>query len=256
MFRTRQTVDRAKFRRHRDPCVGFRDDGWLAGNGIAHHGKTVCGSNRESIEAIKIPECAFDRLIDAVPFTHAPRKIACGHFGIVLGLKGLPLLAQGLAQPIMVRQRSVMNEAGIGPGREWVRAFGRHSTFGRHASVGYGVRTSTRLQPQTLGHCIRISDPLAKLHRATNAEDRNIRRVVHQPVTGRLPVTIGEESRVIRQGFNLDICRQGLLQTGSVTRPIRLTSRGERRDTVPSIPAAIDREPRGVRSTRRHLVQH
>src|SRR5205809_1104636 len=98
-----QMRDGAEFGRHRHPIVGLGEDGMLAGDGIAHHGEAVMGSDTEGVKAVHVLDAVFERLLEGDALAQFPRHIGGGDFSIVLGLEFEAFALEIFAQAIVVR---------------------------------------------------------------------------------------------------------------------------------------------------------
>ncbi len=80
------------------------------------------GADREGVEAVEVVEAVHQRVVQRVALAQAPRQVAGGDLGVVLGVELDALAAQLAAQAVVVRQRAVVHEAEVEAGREGVRA--------------------------------------------------------------------------------------------------------------------------------------
>ena len=73
--------------RHRDPVVGLREHGRLAGDRVAQHGEAVDRADEEGVEAVEVVEAALERLLERGALAQPPGEVAGRDLGVVLGLE-------------------------------------------------------------------------------------------------------------------------------------------------------------------------
>src|SRR5260221_4629651 len=105
-----QCRDGAVFGRHRHPILGLAHHRRLAGDRVAQDGEAVARADGEGVETVEIPERGLERLLERGAFAHPPAQITRRHLAVVVGGEMDAAAAQALSQPVMVRQRAVMDE--------------------------------------------------------------------------------------------------------------------------------------------------
>ena len=70
-----------------------------------------------------------------VAFTQTPGEVSGGNLTVVICLKADTPFAQHLVQPIMIGQRTIVDQAKIQPGWERVQMFSGDGRFGGHAGM-------------------------------------------------------------------------------------------------------------------------
>ena len=133
--RARQHGDRAVLRGHRDPVVGLGHHGGLARDRVAQHGEAVGRADRERVEAVEVVQAASSAASQRGALAQPPVEVARGDLGVVVGLELDPLAPQHPPQPVVVRERAVVDEAQVEAGGERVRALRRDLALRRHARV-------------------------------------------------------------------------------------------------------------------------
>ena len=87
--------------------------------------KPSARADEEGVEAVEVVEAALERLLERVALAQPPGQVAGRDLGVVVGLEHDALAPQLLAQAVVVRERAVVHQAQVEPGRERVRVLGR-----------------------------------------------------------------------------------------------------------------------------------
>src|SRR5439155_17372315 len=143
-------------------------------------------------------ERSFERLLERGALAHTPREVAGRDLGVVLGLEFDPLAAQPLPQAVVIRERTVVNQAEIEPGRERVRAFGGHAALGGHPRVAEAVAPFDVTEPELLHKRPWTADLLVDLERPACAHDRHVLALASDPVLRLLLLALHHEHGRVR----------------------------------------------------------
>ena len=121
----RKDRDRAELRGHCDPLVGLGHHRRLACDRVAQHREAVARADGEGVEAIEIIETALERLLEGRAFPRAARsgirrrpRCRCR------SAKWIPSRRASLPQPVVIRQRTVVDQAEVESGGERMRVVG------------------------------------------------------------------------------------------------------------------------------------
>ena len=112
----RQIDQRTKFRAECHVLIGFRHDGWLAGDRIAKNAEAVLGADDKCEEAIEIVETFGQSFAEVHALVHARGDIGRGNLAVVLRFEGHAVAAKLAAQVVVVGKRTIMYEALIAAG--------------------------------------------------------------------------------------------------------------------------------------------
>src|SRR6266550_7065645 len=250
--------DRPVLRGHRDPVVRLREHRRLARDRVAQHREALSGSDQEGVEAVQVGERPFERLLERRALAHAPRQVAGRHLGVVFGLKINPFAAQPLTEPVVIGERTVVDQAEVEPGGEWVRPFGRDTAFGRHPRVPETVAPLDVAEPELLHERLWATDLLVDLDHPARAHDAQVGAMTPDPVLDVGRIAFHQENSVIRanSGFVRATERRG--QLGAEATPGHL--RVERVESELARAARgripIDGDARAVGPAVAHLLEH
>ena len=176
-----QHRDRPVLGRHRDPLVGLGHHRRLAGDRVAQHREPVGGPDRERVEAVEVVEAALERLLERRALAQAPGQVPGRDLAVVVGPEPDPLAREHPPQPVVVRQRAVVDQAQVQPGRERVRVLGRDPALGGHPGVAERVAAGDLGQREALHEPRRQTGLLVDLDRAPRAHQRELGMALGQP---------------------------------------------------------------------------
>ena len=108
----------------------------------------------------------------------------------------MPSRRRRCAQAVVVRERAVVHEAEVEPGRERVRVLGGHPALGGHARVAERVAALQLAQLEALHELARRARLLVDLDRLAGAHHAQLGVALAQPGLRRLGVGLHDDHRV------------------------------------------------------------
>ena len=160
-------------------------------------------------------------------------------------------------RPVVVRQRAVVHQAEVEPGRERMRVLGRHAALGGHARVPERVAALQPAQREALDELARRAGLLEDLDRLPGAHHAQLGTVLAQPGLGHLGLGLDDEHRVAPAQLRLAGAELAVQRRADrVPVLARADANSDTFDEPERRGLAVERHARAVRAAIAQLEQH
>ncbi len=198
-----------------------------------------------------------ESLTQALALAHAPGQVARRHFGIIFRFEGETLVPQLTAHRVVIRQRSVVDQALIDSSRKRVRPLRGDGGFSGHPRMADCVCPAHLRQTEAGAHRLRRTGLLVDLHARSNAHDLELRMALLKPTARACDLRVlysNDDMRIVRDGLAEIEALRAHLRRNEIQIERRAQTHREFGETCGL--RAVHGETRAIRTTLAHDNEH